>query len=274
MSAHGATGLASEARDQPALEWGARLGYGVYGAVYVVLAWLAIQLAVGGGRSASVSQQGALHEVARQPLGGVVLWLAFAGFCALSLWEVATAIGGHRDQEGGKRVRGRLGSAGKAVVFAGFALSAAEVALGSGGSNGSGTDSWTARLMRLPGGPLLVGAVGLVIVGYGCYSVAYGLRDHWRKDLEPEGRRGRLGTAITVMARAGYASRGVAFGIIGGLFVWAACTQDPRRSGGLDQALQRLRGAPSGTALLVLVAVGLACYGAYNIARARHLRRS
>jgi hypothetical protein len=272
MAAHGADQVAAEARDHPALEWGARIGFALYGVVYAVLAWLAIQLAVGGRHSASVSRQGALDEVARQPLGGTMLWIACGGFCALVLWEAATALGGHRDQRGTRRVFGRLGSAGKAVVFAVFAVSSAKVALGSGSS--SGTDSWTARLMRLPAGPLIVGAIGVGIAGYGCFSVVKGLADRWRHELDPEGKRGNLGTAITFAARVGYASRGVAFGIIGGLFVWAAITQDPRRSGGLDQALDRLRRAPFGTVLLVLVAVGLACYGIYNIAKAWHLRRT
>lgn len=267
----GADALAAEARDHPALEWGARLGFAVYGVVYAVLAWLAIQVAVGGGHSASVSRRGALDEVAHQPLGGTMLWIALAGFCALVLWELATAVGGHRDQEGGRRALGRLGSAFKAVVFGGFAVSTAGVALGSGG--GSGTAGWTARLLRLPAGPLLVGVIGVGIAGYGCFSVLKGLGDRWRKELDPEGKRGNLGTAITVAARTGYTSRGIAFGIIGGLFVWAALTQDPQHSGGLDQALQRLRGAPFGTVLLVLIAVGLACYGVYNIAKAWHLRR-
>jgi hypothetical protein len=271
MTARGADAVAADVRDHPALEWGARLGFGVYGVVYVVLAWLAIQVAVGGGSSASVSRRGALDEVSRQPLGGTLLWVAFAGFCALALWEAATAVGGHRDQDGAKRLFGRLGSASKAIVFVAFAVSTARVALGSG--DGSGTDGWTARLMRLPAGPVIVGAVGLGIAGYGCFSIVKGLGDRWREELDPDGRSGNLGVAITALARAGYASRGAAFGIIGGLFVWAALTHDPNRSGGLDQALQRLRDAPFGTALLALIAVGLACYGAYNIAKAWYLRR-
>jgi hypothetical protein len=271
MTTQGAGTVAAEARDHPALEWGARAGFAVYGVVYVVLAWLAVQVAVGGGQSKSVSGHGALQEVAQQPLGGVVLWVAFAGFCALVLWEAATAIGGHHDQQGARKVMGRLGSACKAVVFAAFAVSSAEVALGSGGG-GSGAESWTARLMRLPAGPAIVGAVGVGIAAYGGYSIFRAFGDRWRQELEPEGRTGSLGKFITFLARAGYSTRGVAFGIIGGLFVWAAVTQDPRHSGGLDQALERLRGAPFGSVLLALIALGLACYGVYNVAKAWHLR--
>lgn len=270
MTTQQAEGIAADARDHPALEWGARVGFAVYGGVYVVLGWLAVQLAVGGHSSASISRQGALHEVAHQPLGRIVLWVAIAGFCALTLWQVASAIGGHRDRRGRKRTMTRINSAFKAVVFAAFVVSTTRVALGSGKSKG--TESWTAKLMRMPAGPVLVGLVGVVIAAYGVVSVSKGLGDRWRRELDPEGRSGNLGTAITFLARAGYASRGAAFAIIGGLFVWAAFTQDPHHSGGLDQALERLRSAPFGTVLLIVIAVGLICFGVFNVAKARHLR--
>lgn len=264
---------AEQAREHPALEWGARVGFGVYGLVYGVLAWLTVQVAVSGGRSAQVSRQGALHEVARQPLGGTVLWIAFAGFCALTLWEAATALVGHRDRNGAKRVVARVASAAKAVVFAGFAVSTAQVALGSGRSKGDSARSWTARVLDLPAGPAIVTVAGLAILGYGVYSVVRGLGDGWRKDLDADGKRGDLGTVITVLARTGYTSRGVAFGIIGCLVTWAAFTEDPQQAGGLDHALQRLRQAPFGSVLLVVIAIGFVCYGLYNVARAFYLRR-
>lgn len=264
---------AEEARDSRALEWGARVGFVVYGLVYGVLAWLTVQVAVGGGGSAKVSRQGALDEVARQPLGGTMLWIAFAGFCALVLWEAATALVGHHDKDGAKRAVARLASAGKAIVFAAFAVTTAKVALGSGSSKGSGAKTWTARILELPAGPVIVAAAGLAILGYGVYSVFRGLGDGWRHDLDPEGKRGDLGKVITVLARTGYASRGLAFGIIGGLVIWAAFTQDAQHSGGLDQALQRARHAPLGSVLLIVIAIGFVCYGLYNIARASYLRR-
>ena len=266
-------GAAEEARDSRALEWGARVGFVVYGLVYAVLAWLTVQVAVSGGKSAKVSRQGALDEVARQPLGGTMLWIAFGGFCALVLWETATALVGHHDKDGAKRVVARIASAAKAIVFAVFAVSCAKVASGSGHSKGGGAKTWTARLLELPGGPVIVAVAGLAILGYGVFSVYRGLGDGWRHDLDPDGKRGDLGRVITVLARSGYTSRGVAFGIIGGLVIWAAFTHDAQHSGGLDQALQRARQAPLGSMLLIVIAVGFVCYGLYNVARAFYLRR-
>ena len=61
--------------------------------------------------------------------------------------------------------------------------------------------------------------------------------------------------------------------VIGGLFVYAAVTHDAQKSAGLDQALQKIVQQPFGQILLALVAVGIACYGVFAFARARHLDR-
>ena len=61
--------------------------------------------------------------------------------------------------------------------------------------------------------------------------------------------------------------------MIGGLFVWAAFTHDPKKSGGLDQALQEVRDQPFGQVLLIAISLGIACYGLFAFARARHLSR-
>ncbi|UMG92512.1 DUF1206 domain-containing protein [Nocardioides sp. TF02-7] len=149
---------AEEARDHPALGWTARLGMVAYGVVYGVIGWLAGHLALGE-RAGSASGQGALHELAQQPLGAVALWVAAVGLAALVVFEVCQAAVGHRDVDGGARLRARLGSAGRAVVFAVLAVTAAQIALGDGGGGG-GTDGYTAKVMGLPFGPWLVAAAG------------------------------------------------------------------------------------------------------------------
>jgi len=59
------------------------------------------------------------------------------------------------------------------------------------------------------------------------------------------------------------------FGIVGGFFIDAAVSYDPGKAQGLDGALRSLARAPLGTALLLIVTVGLAAFGAYSLAEAR-----
>jgi hypothetical protein len=264
---------AQQARDHPALEMLAKIGTAVYGVMYVVVGWLAVQVAFGDS-AGQASGEGALREIAQQPFGEVVLWVACAGFAALVVWKLCEAVAGHVEADGAKRVLARLASAGHAIVFAALGVLALQTVTGSSGGGGrSSEDTYTAKVMQLPFGPALVVLVGLGIIGYGMYSVYKGLSDQWRKSLEPEGSSGDIGTAITVLARTGYPSRGVAFAVIGGLVIWAGLTHDPEKSGGLDQALLTLRDAPFGKVLLVAVAVGLACFGVYNVAKAWYLRQ-
>lgn len=259
-----------QARDHPALSWMARLGFAMYGLVYSVVGVLALQLGLGDS-AGKVSGQGALHELAQQPWGEVVLVVAAIGLAGLAVWELCEAVGGHTRHEGTRRLVGRLGSAGRVVIFGGLAFLAAQVVLG-GSSGGGGTDGYTARVLDLPFGPWLVGAVGLGILGFGVNSAHKGLSDRWEKDLDGAATTGDTGTALSVLARVGFAARGAAFGLIGALFVWAALTHDADESAGLDQALRELRDAPYGPFLLVAIATGLAAYGLFNVVKAWALR--
>ncbi len=242
----------------------ARAGLVAYSVVYLMIAWLAIQLALGD-RQGNPSSTGALRELAQQPLGQALVWAVALGMFLLALWQAAEAIVG--DDGAGKR----LASAGKAVVYAAIGVSGVRVAVGSG-SSGKGEETWTAQLMDLPAGQLLVGLVGLAIIGFGLFEMYRAWTDKFAEELTHEGRSGTRGTAFLWFGKIGCAARGVAFVIVGGLFGYAALTHDAKKSGGLDQALYEVLDQPFGPVLLFAIGVGLACFGLFTLARARHLR--
>ena len=272
-TARRAEGAGRDAHDSAWLDHAARAGLVAYAVVYLMVGWLAVQLALGD-REGKPSSSGAMHELAQQPFGGVLVWVVTIGMFLLVLWKVLDAAFGHRDeQDGGKRTRARLASAGKAVVYAVIGFSGLKVAMGSSGSSGKGQKSWTASLMELPAGQLLVGVVGLAIIGYGAYQGYKAWTEDFADKLDAEGRSGTTGTAYIAFGKAGYTARGIAFAVVGGLVVYGAATHDASRSGGLDQALYEVLEQPFGPVLLCLLGVGLACYGVFTLARARHLSR-
>jgi hypothetical protein len=127
--------------------------------------------------------------------------------------------------------------------------------------------------MNLPAGQLLVGVVGAVVIGTGVYLVYKGLSEKFTEDLTAEGQSGETGTAYIAVGKVGYAAKGVAIGLVGALVGYAAVTHEPRKSAGLDQALQEVLAQPFGPYLLGAIGVGFGCFGLFCFAHARHLSR-
>lgn len=266
-----ASRIGRKAERSDLLDHAVRVGLACYGVVHLLVAWLALQLVLGSGQG-KASSTGALSQLARTPFGNALLWVVAGGLFALALWRLTEAAFGYREKDGTDRTFKRAGAALKTVLYAALGYSALKIALG-GGSSGSGTDTLTAKLMSMPGGPVLVALVGVAVAAYGLGLVYRGVSEGYKKHLEAEGRVGDSGRAFMLLGKLGYTGRGVALLPVAGLFVWAAVSHDPQKSGGLDQALHTVLQQPFGAPFLVLVAVGIACYGVFCFAWAWHLDR-
>jgi hypothetical protein len=263
--------LGHRAEHSDALDVIARVGLVAYGVVHLLLGWLAIQLAFGH-TDKNASTTGAMHELASQPFGVVLVWAIAVGMFLLALWRAIEAAVGHRDAEGADRIRKRAMSGGKAVIYAAIGGSAVKVAIGAGSSSG-GTQGMTATVMGWPGGQWLVAAVGLGIIGYGVALVVRGWTEKFTEGLDSSSLVGTAGAAYVLLGKVGYIAKGIAIGLVGGLFVFAGIDHDSSKGGGLDQALQQVLQAPAGPALLVAIGVGLGCFGLFCFAMSRHLDR-
>jgi Domain of Unknown Function (DUF1206) len=261
----------ARAENSEALDKGARLGLVSYGVVHLVIGWLALQLAFGD-RSQNASQSGAFAQLAKSGLGQLVLYVVALGFAALVVWQVVEALWGHRSDDGAKRALKCAASAGKAIVYGVLGFGALKVALGEG-QGSSGTQAWTAKLMSAPGGQVLVAAVGLGVAGVGAFLVWKGFTEKFTKDLDSGATARDRRTPIVVLGKVGYIAKGLTLGVVGVLFLVAALTHNAARSGGLDKALTTLLHQPFGPFLVGGMALGLAAFGLFCFAWARHLRR-
>lgn len=260
-----------QAHDSPWLDRAIQLGLVAYGVVHLLVGWLALQLAFGD-RSEDASNSGALHALVQQPLGGVLIWVVAVGMFLLVLWRLLEFTLGHREeQDSAKRWRKRATSLGKGILYGALGWSAIKVALGDGSKGG--TDSTTAKLMDLPGGQILVAVVGLAVIAYAGLLAWRGWTEKFTEHLDAEGQSGKAGSAYVVFGKVGYIAKGIAIALIGGLFCYAAYRHRPKESGGMDKALETVLGYPFGQAILAAIAVGIACYGLFCFARARHLSR-
>jgi hypothetical protein len=254
------------------LDRAVRFGLVAYGFVYLMIAWVAGQLALGN-HEGRPSAQGALAHLADEPLGRLLLWAVAVGLFVLVVWRVLEAIGGHRGAEGADLVRRRAVSVGKALLYGGLGVSAVSVATG-GGQSSRAPKTATAEVMDLPAGQWLVGLAALAIIGYGAVLVWRGCTDRFLEHLDGSGRSGEAGRAYTWFGRAGHVAKGIAFGLVGCLVGYAAVTHEPQKSGGLDHALRKVLEQPFGPYLLLAIAVGIGCYGLFCFAWARHRSRA
>ena len=269
---------AHQADNSDALELVIRVGLVAYGVVHLLIGWLAVQIAFG--EKSNASGSGALEYLARQPLGGVLIWVVAIGMLALVVWRLLEAWEAWRTEDGTDRVKGMVSQLFKGVLYGVLAVSAFQVALSQSGSSGggsggssSGTTGLTQTMLQLPGGQLIVGAIGLGVIGYGGYYVYQGWTEKYLEKLHGGSSNPDVSTAYRLTGKAGYLGKGAAVAVIGALFVYAAITHDPDKSAGLDQALGEISQQPFGQVLLGLVAIGIACYGLFAFARARHFDR-
>jgi uncharacterized protein YbdZ (MbtH family) len=246
------------AGDHPALETAARIGYAVNGVLHVVIGAIALRLAFGS-KGTTADQSGALGSMAHSGPGLATLWVAVVAWLGLALWQVTEAV------SGGWETSDRVKAAAKAVVYLVLSWTAFRFASGSGSSSKQQSTDFTASLMKQPAGQWLVGIVGLAVVGVGIYHVIKGWKRKFFADLERS-----PGPWIVKAGRFGYAAKGVALAIVGGLFVVAAVKHRPSEARGLDGALHTLLEAPGGVVLLSLVAIGLIAFGVYSFGRARY----
>lgn len=248
-----------------AWEFAARAAYAVSGVLHLMLGILIARIGLGGDGEAS--QSTVLETLGDSAFGTVTLWIAVVAFVALAGWQLADAF--HPRNEAKDRAK----AAGKCVLYLALALTAGRVAV-SAGDAGDGDDQvqgLATTLMEAPAGRILVGAVGLGIIAGAAYHVHKGLTKKFLDDLRSL-PSGSAGAVVTWVGRIGYTAKGVALAVVGVLFTAAAITFDADKAQGIDGAIDTLKDAPAGPAVVVIVGLGFAAYGLYSFARSRYAR--
>jgi hypothetical protein len=243
----------------------ARAGYVANGVLHVLIGTLILAVVIGAG-GGQTDQTGAFRAVAEAPGGTAFLWLLAVALWALALWHAVQAF--FAPGEGTDRVKNVAKHAGQAVVFAAVGGIGASVALGGGGGGDQGPQEASGGVLALPGGPFLLGAAGLVVVGIGVFFVVRGVTRRFRKKITPPA--GAAGKGLVALGVVGYVAKGIALATIGVLLVVAAVRVDPSEAGGLDGAVSALLATPAGPLLGVLVGAGFIAYGVFEASRAKY----
>lgn len=242
------------------------------GVLYCLVGILAVQLALGGGSSEQASQSGALQLLAQQPGGTFLVALLGVGLLGYAAWRFTQFFTEKGDESGeAKDALMRASYVVRGVIYLGFGVLAIMTAFGGSGGGG-GQTALTAKIMRdVPGGRVLVGLVGLIIIGVGLYQ-AY---QAYTNDFMEELRQGEMAPTERTWTRrigtAGHTARAVVYSLIGILVLKAAIDFNPQEAQGLGGALQEIAQQTAGPWILGLVAIGLFLFGVYAIIRARYV---
>ncbi|HYP73222.1 MAG TPA: DUF1206 domain-containing protein [Microbacterium sp.] len=260
-----AKAAARKVESSPVVRALARGGYAASGVVHLLLGILVLALAFGARGEAD--QSGALQAIAGAPLGLFVLWAIGILLGALALYHLIEAFV-LRDASTAKTWGRRVSEMGQAVVFAALGAVAVSVALGARPDGDQSAEGASRSVLSLPGGPFVLGAVGLGIAGGGIAFVVMGVLRSFEKKMSIP--RGGVGPFVKGLGIAGYIAKGVALAIVGVLLVVAAVRVDPGEAGGLDAAFDALHEMFLGPLLVGLVGAGFVAYGVFLFFRARY----
>lgn len=245
----------------------ARAGLVARGVVYAIIGILALEVALDAGGRAT-DQRGALATIAHRPFGTALLVIVAIGLAGYSLWRLSRALLGH-GQEQRDSGADRVAALASGIAYGILGVTAIGIIAGSGGGGG-GTKSTTSGVLGWTGGPWLVGAAGVVLIGVAGYQAYKGLGRKFLDDAKTGEMSAGVRRGYTALGVFGHVARAVVFALIGYGLIHAAVDYDSKKAIGLDGALRQLGRASYGPWLLGLVAAGLIGFAAYSIADARY----
>jgi hypothetical protein len=257
--------------------WAGHCGYVAEGVFYLPVGFFALLAALQDEQPNG--SQGALAKLGETLLGDALLAMLALGLAAFVLWQLIVAIADpeyRAERRSPRRRMVRLEHLVSAVFHCVFVGEVVWSILGLSRADDERQSQvkWTARAFSMPVGRYLVGLVGAGIIIFGVWQFYRAVtRDkNSRVDLS----RTRLRPVINALGVYGLLARGTLFGLVGAYLVNAAWRRDPRSSGGIAGALGALKQQPYGEGLLAAMAVGLLCYGLYQILKEpyRSLRKS
>ena len=173
-----------EASDSTAMAGAARLGLAARAFVYLVIGWLAIQIALGHATE-QANQKGALADIASHSGGIVLLWVLGIGFAAYALWRFSEAVFGTAGE--GAKAGPRVQSLVRGVVYAALCVTTFMFIAGrSRQGQAQQQETATAKLMKHGYGRWLVGVAGLIVIAVGVGMIVEGIDEEVRETAQDE----------------------------------------------------------------------------------------
>lgn len=227
--------------------------------MYLLLAYIAADMAASGARGKRADAQGALEELRRQPAGPELLGLLAVGLLAYAGWRFLQAAAGDTEASPPADAAKRAGWALIGAAYLGLTGQAVAV-LAGGGSQAEGASSLSRTALAHPGGRVVLAVAGLAAAAGGLGLAVWAALQRFERYLDREGLPGPLVPVVRVAETAGHLVRGLVFAAVGATFVMAAVADSPQDAKDVDGALRVLQGHWFGRPVLSLVAAGLSAF--------------
>ncbi len=195
-----------EVTDHPWLERLARIGLVAYGAVHLLIAWLAFTVAWRiNPDAADADQAGHCGRSRSHPAGCALLWVIGLGLLALAVWQAGEVRWWTGLLVPDRRLHAAYICAkciAKAVVYGALAVVALVFAVGARYDATDSTQDLTDDLLEIPGGAALLVLGGVVVVGVGAYLAWRGWTAGFMKDVDLDAAPDRYEPTIAALGRA------------------------------------------------------------------------
>jgi hypothetical protein len=246
--------MTADVANESKFQWLARFGFVTRGLLYILIAWLVVAT----GRTEDLT--GVMEYLG----GGVGRWIMIflvAGMSGYGLWRVSdAAFGMDSGRHHPKAWRRRVAAGTSGVIYLYLAYKALRIMLGAR-HIGGGAHENAATALHLPAGELALWVAAGVLAGAGVVQLWKSGSCSFLNHLDEAARQ----PFAKWLGRIGYLARGVIFLTVGWLLARAAMDRSAAEAGGLEQALDALRGP-----LEIPVAAGLALFGVYSLVEARY----
>lgn len=242
------------------------------GIVYCLFGLLVFMAAfhIDGHSTKETDKTGVFNFIYKQPGGEIMLGIIALGLVAYCFWRGIQTFGDteHKGKEAkGLAARCRYFFSG--LVYASLAGYAVKMLVSHNGGSGDNKENVAQELMTKPLGQWMVGVAAAIFAAVGIYQAYYGLSEKYKKHTDKVGNA--KGKAILLSAgKIGYVARGLVWLLIAWLFAKAALHSNSSQAGDSSKAFAWLNQESYGTILLVIMALGLICYGIFNFVRVRY----
>jgi hypothetical protein len=244
----------------------ARLGFVARGIAYIVIGVIAVMLAFGVARH-EPDRAGAVEAIADKPFGYLLLWILVIGFLALAVWRLVQAAQKRLNLTEGHRVMALLCGIAYAIAFYStlmFVVHGTKPA-----SSDSAARDYTAQMLSLDGGRVLVAFAGIVLVALGIVMAVRGFSAEFTRHLRMGWMSRGTQDVVVRLGQAGYVARALIVVGIGIAALDAAITYNAAKAKGVDGVLRSFAQTPFGPWLLVLLALGLIAFGILSFFEAK-----